>query len=358
MIAALLLLLGGGLLASGGASVDSTPTKTPKTPSGTGSSSSSSTPSPSSGGIVYHDGRGAKLTNAQRRENYDAAYLMGKSLEDAGVFGPGFAEWLRVVAFTEARGNPAAGSDAFSNAARGLLGLRATTAWNESETINGVKRVWNDNDAELAFRNGAVTSGEVDALKDMPWTIALAAHNVNRLRKYTAGGPLTLLGARRGWAFPSLVPDHDNSSRPELLTRKGGWNDALKYFKLPASFADRPMVINVSRADFPSVYELHAIIEAAINGEGGSSSSSTGEPDYDEGLVAGTREDGTTGGSEGYAYAWALGQRLDLTWTWGADRWPPNANAPDATEGGDTSTRNQSVSALSAAVAAWEAQLS
>ena len=185
----------------------------------------------------------------------------------------------------------------------------------------------------------------------MPWTIALAAHNVNRLRKYPQGGPLTLLGARRGWAFPSLVADHDNSERPELLTRAGGWNQALAYFGLPKSFADRTMVIHPSRANFPSVEELHAIILAAIASGG----EATGEEAQ---FVEGTREEGLTAGAAGHTYAWALSQRPSLEWAWGVDRYAPDATGesePIATADGDTTTRNQSVAELSAAVQAWEA---
>jgi len=301
------------------------------------------------------------LNNAQRRDNYEAAYLMGKALEDAGIFGPGFGEWLRVVAYTEARGNPAAGSDAFSNAARGLLGLRPTTAWNESaciggtgdDCIGGIKRQWSDDDPELAWRSGVVSSGEVAALKDMPWTIALAAHNLSRLRKYTQGGALTFLGARRGWALPSLVPDHDNSERPELLTRPGGWNQALAFFGMPASFGDRTMVIHPSRADFPSVGELRAIILAAIAG-GDSPPSQEGD------FVAGTRESGLSAGSAGHVYAWALSQRPSLEWAWGVDQYAPDASeasAPIASADGDTHTRNQAVAELGEAVEGMEGQV-
>ena len=354
MIGAILLLLGGALALGGSSETPGPlPSSTPRPSTGGGGS----TPTPSStGGIVWHDARGTTLTNAQRRENYDAAYLMGKSLEDAGLFGPDFATWLRVVARTEARGNPAAGSDAFSNAARGLLGLRPTTAWNESACIGGtganceggIKRQWSDDDPELAFRNGAVSSGEVEALKDMPWTIALAAHLVSRLRKYTKGGAYTLLGARRGWAFPSLVSDHDNSERPELLDR---WNDALGYFQLPSNFGERAMPVLVSRSDFPSVEELHAIIMAAVAGGGSSSTDET-----QEGFVAGSVEDGGYQGTEGYVYSWALGQRDDLTWTWGADRYPPDSDTPDAHGEGDTETRSQAVAGLTAAIETWEDQ--
>ena len=250
-----LLLIFGGIaaIAGGGGSATSS------------SSSPQGQPRPqqTSGGITWHDGRGSKLSNQQRRENYDAVYLMGKVLEDAGYFGEGFADWLRVVSFTEARGNPAAGSDAFSNAARGMFGFRPTTAWNETPTHNGVPRQWDEASAQIAFNNGAVTAAEVAALKDLPWSVALAAHNVSRLRKYTQGGPYTMLGARRGWAYPSLVPDHDNSQRPELLER---WGEALTYFGLPASFGSQSMDVLVPRTSFPHPAQLRELIMSASLG--------------------------------------------------------------------------------------------
>jgi hypothetical protein len=147
------------------------------------------------------------------------------------------------------------------------------------------------------------------------------------------------------------VADHDNSERPELLTRPGGWNQALAYFGLPKSFADRTMVIHPSRANFPSVEELHSIILAAIASGG----EATGEEAQ---FVEGTREEGLTAGAAGHTYAWALSQRPSLEWAWGVDRYAPDATGesePIATADGDTTTRNQSVAELSAAVQAWEA---
>ncbi len=272
---------------------------------------------------------------------------MGKSLEDAGLFGPGFADWLRIVAFTEARGNPAAGSDAFSNAARGMFGLRPTTAWSEPAKLDGLDRVWTEDSDELIFQNGEVTGGEVESLKELPWAVAQAAHNVNRLRKYTGGGAFTLVGARRGWAYPSLVDDHDNSQRPELLDR---WFQALQAFGYPSNFGDKAMPVLVSRSSFPSVAELHEIILAAIGGGGSSSEAQSDD------FIESTVEQSTSGGTDGYAYAWAVGQRNDLTWAWGADRYPPDADTPDAHAEGDTNTRNEAVGDLLEAIEDWESQ--
>jgi hypothetical protein len=259
------------------------------------------------------------------------------------------------VAFTEARGNPAAGSDAFSNAARGMFGFRATTAWNESaciggmgkDCVGGVIRSWDEDDPELAFRNGVVSAGEVAALKDLTWAVAQAAHNVNRLRKYTFGKPFTLEGARRGWAYPSLVSDLDNIKRPELLER---WYEGLAFHGYPQDFGKQPMQVLVARADFPGLHELHEIVLAAVAGGGASSASQSDD------FIESTVEQSTSGGTDGYAYAWAVGQRNDLTWAWGADRYPPDADTPDAHAEGDTNTRNEAVGDLLEAIEDWESQ--
>jgi hypothetical protein len=331
-----LLLIFGGIaaIAGGGGSATSS------------SSSPQGQPRPqqTSGGITWHDGRGSKLTNQQRRENYDAVYLMGKVLEDAGYFGEGFADWLRVVSFTEARGNPAAGSDAFSNAARGMFGFRPTTAWNETPTHNGVPRQWDEASAQIAFNNGAVTAAEVAALKDLPWSVALAAHNVSRLRKYTQGGPYTMLGARRGWAYPSLVPDHDNSQRPELLER---WGEALAYFGLPASFGSQPMDVLVSRSNFPHPAQLRELIMAASLGTGT-------EEGADVAKVPGTLESGTYGGKLGNLYAWGLAQLVEGPWAWAVDMYDPEGGVVIASDWGEVNSRNLAAQAVNAAVSSWE----
>lgn len=329
-----------GAMAAGSASSAETPTPTtPTTPTEVPST-------PSTGeAIQWHDGRGAKLTNAQRKDNYQAVYKMGKALEDAGLFGPGFATWLMVVSRTEARGNPAAGSDAFSNAARGMYGFRATTAWNESATVDGKERVWDEEDAELAFANGEVTGEEVAALKDLVWATALAAHNVSRLRKYLQGSSYTVLGARRGWAYPSLVPDHDNSERPELLTR---WNEALNYFSLPANFGDTPMRVLVSRADFPHPAAIRKILLDAIGG-------SEVTPHNQPGFIAGSIEWGDHEPGTGYVYGWALGQHTEGTWSWSVDRYQDGNPTRIANLNGETTDRSAAAQAIIDSVEAWEA---
>jgi len=325
-----------GLAASGGEAAPATPHKDPSSgamkPAGTGA-------------ITWHDGRGPKLTDAQRKENYIAVRRMGKALEAAGLFGPGFAEWLMVVSRTEARGNPAAGSDAFSNAARGMYGFRPTTAWNEAATKNGVPREWDEDDAELAFANGEVTGEEVRALKDLVWSTALAAHNVNRLRKYTKGGPYTRLGARRGWAFPSLVPDLDNSERPELLER---WNEALAYFGLPADFGEGPMKVLVNREDFPHPATIRQILLDAIEGK-------ETDPHNQPGFIPGTIEWGDHSPGSGFTYGWALGHRVEGGWSWAIDRYFGDNPEPVNADNGETQSRNEAAQAIIDRVEAWEA---
>lgn len=311
--------------------------------SGSGSGSGSSS-TPQAGAIKWHDGRGGTLSNSQRKENYDAVYLMGKALEDAGLFGPGFADWMRIVAYTEARGNPSAGSDAFSNAARGMFGLRPTTGWNESATVDGKDRQWDEEDAELAFRNGEVTGAEVEALKDLTWAVALSAHNVSRLRKYLNGESYTLEGARRGWAYPSLVPDVDNSERPELLDR---WHEALAFFGYPADFGKQPMRVLVSRDQFPHPHAVRNILIDAIAG---------GDPTTQdqEGFVKGSIESGSTAGSGDKVYSWALGELLEGGWSWAVTLWIGDADEPSDKQSGDTTTRGESAVAIGEAVDLWE----
>lgn len=323
-------------LASGGESAAPAPTgsaKTPYAPSATGS-------------ITWHDGRGAKLTNAQREDNYRAVYQMGKALERAGLFGPGFAEWLTVVSRTEAMGNPAAGSDAFSNAARGMYGLRPTTAWNEAATVDGVDRVWDETDAELAFANGVVSGDEVRALKDLAWSTALAAHNVSRLRRYLKPEqPLTMLGARRGWAFPTLVDDYDNSQRPELLTR---WNEALAHFGYPSSFGTERLQVLVPRSDFPHPAAIRQIILDAIEGK---------DVDYHNqpGFISGSIEWGDHQPGSGFIYGWVLGQQVAGPWSWAVNKSSDtNPDVPLVEEFGETQSRNQAAQSIINQVEAWE----
>lgn len=332
-----------GVAAAAGGSSESTEETTPTPSNGGGTSTPEQTPT--GGSIVWHDGRGAKLTNGQRKENYQAVYQMGKALENAGLFGPGFAEYLMVVSRTEARGNPAAGSDAFSNAARGMYGFRPTTGWNESATVDGKPRVWDEEDAELAFANGEVTGEEVRALKDLTWATALAAHNVSRLRKYVAGQPYTLLGARRGWAYPSLVPDHDNSERPELLDR---WNEALAYFNLPSDFGDRKMQVLVSRDSFPHPAAIRQIILDAIGGEDPSNHNQAG-------FIAGSIEWGEHDPGNGFVYGWALGQYTDGNWSWAIDRYEDGNPNPITHLDGEVDTRSEASKAIRDHVEAWEA---
>lgn len=325
-----LLLIIAGLAAAGGGGGTTTPGGGGSTrPSGGGSTGEA---------ITWFPGRGAPLTSAQRDANYAAVRKMGQALEAAGIMGPGFGDWLRVVAYSEARGNPAAGGDTFANIDQGMFQMVPTTAWNETPTVDGKTRVWDENSAQLAFHNGAVTAGEVAALKDLPWAVALAAHTVNRLRKYTAGTPYTRLGARRGWKLPGLVADHDNSEHPEILTRNGGWNDALAYFGIPASFGGELMDVRISQGNFPSVHELHDIITAAVAGE--SPSDPDDGTDQDQaGFVAGTIETDWYGGASGNEYAWALGQRDAGPWTWSVDVFAVGAiEAYDRFEG-DVDTR-------------------
>lgn len=331
-----------GILALGvfGALASSSSADTaPKAP---GQGASQPTPN---GPIQWHDGRGATLTSAQRKANFVAVRQLGRALEDAGLFGPGFGELLAVMAYTEARGNPAAGSDAFSNAARGAYGLRPTTAWNEAATVDGVPRVWDESSAELAFANGEVSAAEVSALKDLVWSTALAAHNVSRLRKYTAGGPYTKLGVRRGWAFPYLVPDLDNSERPELLER---WNEALAYFNLPASFGDQRMDVLVDRENFPHPAAIRKILLDAIEGKDATTHNQ-------EGFVAGSIEWGTHEPGTGYVYGWALGESDAGPWSWSVDRYAANSDESLASDNGETQSRNLAVEAIIDRVEAWEA---
>lgn len=316
------------------------------------------TPRPNGGGptgeaIVWFPGRGAPLTAAQRDLNYDAVRQMGEALEVAGVIGPGFGDWLRVVAYSEARGNPSAGGDVFANIDQGMFQMLPTTAWNETPTVDGKARVWDEDSAQLAFHNGAVTAGEVAALKDLPWAVALAAHTVNRLRKYTAGTPYTRLGARRGWKLPGLVSDHDNSQHPEILTRNGGWNDALAYFGIPATFGGELMDVQMSQGSFPTVHELHAIITAAIAGE------SPSEPDDDNqdqaGFVAGTIETDWYEGASGTEYAWGIAQRDAGPWTWSVDVYAPGTiEAYDRFEG-DVDTRSIAAQNVTTTIQSLEA---
>ena len=310
---------------------------------GSGGAESAPAASPSSpltsqggAGISWHTGRAGKLTMSQRKENFQAVYRMGKALEDAGLFGPGFAEWLTVVSYTEAMGNPAAGSDSFSNKARGMYGLRPTTAWNEAAKKDGKARVWNEASAELAFANGEVTGEEVAALKDLAWSTALAAHNVSRLRRYLQPEqPYTMLGARRGWAFPNLVDDYANTQRPELLER---WNEALGFFGLPANFGEQRMRVLVPRPDFPHPATIHGILLQAIEGE-----DVTGQ--NQPGFIVGSIETGEHNPGTGRTYAWALGEQLAGPWSWAVDQYAQTPE-PIANYAGETPSRNQAAQAI------------
>lgn len=183
----------------------------------------------------------APTDGAKRRANYAACKAYGDRLESLGYFSDGFGEYLRVVCYTEARGNPNAGSDAYSNAARGPFGLRPQSAWDAKSYTD-------------------LSADQIKSLKSLPWAVAQAAAYANRLYSYTdPGQTMTALALRRGWAFPRLVSDMDNSERPELVDR---WSAALRALDVPASFADQPIRKLVSRADFPSVAELAVMLGA------------------------------------------------------------------------------------------------
>jgi hypothetical protein len=247
---------------------------------------------------------------------------MGQILEDAGLVGPGFGDFLMVAAYTEARGNPNAGSDDYDNKARGMWGLRPISAWNERAAAPPPRGVgWpgadgNADTSPLDWGDGFVSREEVAAIKDLPWAVALITHYIQRNRAYLDGVPYTMLGARRGMAYPYLVSDEDNSERPEVLTRPGAWLDALRFFGMPESFSDKPLRFPISRSQYPSPHELHAVIVAGIEGR---------TPDY----VPGTYEGSLYLGDRGHVYAWAFAQRSSGPWTWTVDRWPQHPTGCD-----------------------------
>ncbi len=109
---------------------------------------------------------------------------------------PGLGHYLAGIAFIESRGNPRAGSDAQSNAARGWFGHRPKSARLDDLGLG------------------------VGALKDEAYAVALAAWYAHRCRAFAAPGQvMDWLAVRRCWAYPSHVDNVDHPGYRTQLAR-------------------------------------------------------------------------------------------------------------------------------------------
>lgn len=195
--------------------------------------------------IPYWTGQDGKPNEQQRLWNYEAVRSYGMVLSDTGLVGPAFGTFLMVVAYIESRGNPAVcvsgGTCGRNNDARGIFQFRPKTAWDEGDLDE-------------------LEDWEFDAIFSMPWSVAMAADLLKRLKKrrLSAGELMTALMARRGWRGGSYIKN------PSAFNKAGGlnrWNDGLDHFGIPRAFSD--VVIDLApTSEWPDVYELAALLEA------------------------------------------------------------------------------------------------
>jgi hypothetical protein len=110
---------------------------------------------------------------------------------------PNLGNYLAAISYVESRGNNEAGSSGNNNKARGWFGLRPETAKTEHYGY-----------------------ADPNILKDKVTSVVLAADLADRLKPFASPGQyIDWLAIRRGWAYPKLVKDVDNSERPELVDR-------------------------------------------------------------------------------------------------------------------------------------------
>ena len=149
----------------------------------------------------------------------------------AGYIGQEVLEFLVAKAYTESRWSWRAGTNAYNNAARGILGLRPESAWDR-----GLEDI---------------SPQMVSAMKDPGWALATALDYLWRIGPYVEGPRVTAMNAACAWAFPFLGKSVQlcRAQRPELFDR---WAKALSMAGLPADFGKTPL-----RMNYPGIQEMY-----------------------------------------------------------------------------------------------------
>ena len=146
----------------------------------------------------------------------------------------GLGDFLSAVAFLESRGNAQAGSDQ-GNAARGWFQLRPTSA---------------------RLSDAGLTPA---ALKNERQAVALAAWYAWRLRPYAGPGQvIDWLALRRGWWYPYLVADTDQSQTKKITE---DFATALPFVCVEPSFMVRAAF--TEGVSFPGIGTLLALTQGA-----------------------------------------------------------------------------------------------
>lgn len=121
---------------------------------------------------------------------------------------PGLGDFLVAKAWTESRGNPQAGGDT-GNVARGLFGLRPRSARVEDVGLSDY------------------------ALKQEHPAVALAAWYAYRMRDEADPGQIVdWLAVARGWAYPRLVSDVDETAKVK------GWSPGARSKQVRFNFEE------------------------------------------------------------------------------------------------------------------------
>jgi hypothetical protein len=162
----------------------------------------------------------ATFTSAQ--EEKQMMWDLAHKVEAFGAL-PGFAEFLLPCGYIESRFHPGAQNGNDPNAARGWFGMRPRSAFNSK---SGLK---------------SYATSRPNLLKNRAWAVATAADYTRRLVPYGYSGQVvTWRAIRRGWKFPSKVPD-DSSDWSQR-----NWNqfrNAINKTGVPMSMADQRVVV-------------------------------------------------------------------------------------------------------------------
>lgn len=146
---------------------------------------------------------------------------------------PGLATYLVAVGYWESRGNPLSRRSSDPNSERGWFQIRPATANDPRVTANP------------------------DLLYDEQWAVALAADLIWRLHRRLDDAPW--LAIRRGWKYPRLVSDV-NESDPDSPGIRERFEEALRATGAPAGFMYRTAVPGSLR--WPGVDEALAILRS------------------------------------------------------------------------------------------------